>query len=207
MKEQEFSFSSLIAPGAGSRQALERQLDLIIAEERKRDWPKSWLWRGPATYLKHYGTYFTGQRLPDEYEHLRGPMSRCHINALDACQQDHSLRYFTGVYQAGTIGTEHSWAVDPQGRVLEVTLAPWEPGQVVNTGIAEKNIRKPALPEDRYAYLGVEFDLQFVERWQEVVDWLPMLDLDPQPTPTLNGDFSMSPLMKHNYSKAGVPLP
>jgi len=200
MKEQEFSFSSLIKPGEGTKQAIERELELRAARERKRPWKKSWLYRGPASLLLNHGAYMPGALRPPEYDHLRGEEQHCHHNALGACLEDDSLRYFTGLYLVGNKVSEHSWCVTQGNVVVEVTFA--MPSEI-ETGamVAETETGQPSnyyMGPDHWAYWGVEFTTEFVARFLDVQDWLPILDFDMPD--------AIEPVMAHGYRKTGVPL-
>lgn len=210
MADQPFSFASLVKPGEGSTQALKRHLEVARARERRAMRP-TWVYGGIADFLSQHGTFFTGRELPDTLEHLRGPMQECHANALEAAEADPSLRYFTGLYMVSGAAADHSWCVDANGGLVEVTL----PNAAMRgrTPVTSKTMHGPVAPmltPPYWAYVGVEFDTAFVRAHKDTRG-LPLLDpYENSDGPHLHGCYLRSeeaPMWAQPYTKSGFVVP
>lgn len=84
---------------------------------------------GADVILKH-GRFFTPQKKPDwlPWE----PTKMCFMNASRLALGDAELTYVEGFADSGLFPTEHAWAVDRQGRVLDNT---WREPGVVYLGV------------------------------------------------------------------------
>jgi hypothetical protein len=206
LPDDEFSFRSLIKPGAGAKAGMEKEVANRAAHEQMV--PGQW-YSGVGEMLKSHGTYFPGRELPDQYEHLVGEEEHCHMNALLACEQDPTLRYFTGWYAVNYDITHHSWCVDPDGEVVEVTYGTKqpEPGTVMGsrpggTGTPIVATRLGWMPPSTWSYVGLEFDASFVRRWYDATGLLPLLELKGHTTDTI----AAKPFIKP-YKVSGYELP
>lgn len=177
-------FGDMLKPGDAARIALRKELEV-----RKANWRFHTVYKGQGDLLLRHGTFFGGRELPDYWEHLRGERNKCHMNALAAVQQDSSLRYFTGLYQVGRVATDHSWAVDENGEVVEVTFPDREDpaGTMLLDGHAI-----PWLPPAHWAYVGVELCREMVE-W--LVDYQGLPVWEPTPWP----DDEIPPIYKREF--------
>lgn len=196
--DESFSFATAIAPGLGNRHALVKDLALRQARERASSPPRSWLYYGIGDYMLAHGKSYGGRVLPDAYEHLRGPETECHPNSIRAAQQDRSLRYFTGFYLVGLRAGHHSWCMDAENNVVEVTYPTKdvEPGTITSEVPGGPGV--PWLPPAHWAYFGLEFNVDFV---QALLDhygfYLPILD-DHTPF--------QAAAMSHAYTRDGWPI-
>lgn len=159
-----------IEPGQGARFAMER----FLKDRASKDDPV-------AAYLLEHGRYFQGRDRPSRYDHLVGPMMRCHDNALRVCVAEPTLKLYTGIYmvgphRGGDRWIYHSWPVDDDG-VVEVTfptrLEPGEPGFLSDGGVRTDI---PWQPPEHWAYWGVEFDPVFISEFGHEYG-LPVFDL------------------------------
>lgn len=205
----DFKFSDLVKPGAGSRQVLERELTARREREQQRRKP-GYRYGGAADLVLAHGEWFTGRELPDQYRHLIGSMTMCHRNTLNACLSDPALRYFTGFYMAGTEVHEHSWVVAPDGGVLELTLADTKAMQETGlppsqwTMAARRGASPvPWLPPERRAYVGVEYDPAFIAEFNDKRG-LPVLVPNGYPPIYYYGEEL--PMFKLQYDKAGFEV-
>lgn len=131
---------------------------------------------GSADLLLKHGRFFPGRELPDQYEHLRGPMSLCFMNALLAAEAESSLTYHEGVYTTGHgIGRVHAWCVDSDGGVVELTM-PTHPHEIQG---ARNVLNTAQLPPDRWGYFGAPFTTE-IARWHFDGAGLPMFDRSPR---------------------------
>lgn len=172
-----FSFRDLIKPGEGARAAMEDELEMRHAREAMAHPKSHWLYTGPAGVVLIHGQFFTGSVLPVQYEGDVGPMTHCHLNAYMACKAHPELRYFTGYYLVAARVAEHSWCVDPDGRVVEVTFPTKNMVGAVVTPEAGSDERTPYMPPQFWSYYGLEFSVAFLDA---VIDkfgpYLPVLD-------------------------------
>lgn len=204
---QDIKFSDLIKPGEGAMAAMKKEVGARAKAERFRE--GRW-YGGLGEILKAHGTYFTGSELPAQYDDVQGPMGKCHINALEACEAHPELRYFTGLYAAGPRITDHSWCVDPDGKVVEVTF-PTKGPDTKTMRLAEypegeegRPVRGTLgwTPPHTWAYCGLEFDASFVRRWVDEIQCWPLLAVDRS-----EPDFiARCPFVKP-YSPRGYALP
>lgn len=197
--DEDFSFRSLLKPGEGAVKAIERHVATLT--ERERFTPGQW-YGGKGELLKTHGVYFKGQPLPEQYARLRGEPTRCHVNALVACEQEPTLRYFTGLYAAGPDITDHSWCVAPEGGVVELTF-PTDARPGARLGRQDEMGRTYIstlgwTPPETWGYVGLEFDVEFVRRFYDETKCLPLLDLPPA--------FANQPYLKA-YTPKGFALP
>lgn len=179
-----------IEPGRGARYALDKLLRSRADDDRF------------AKYMLDNGTWFQGRRLPDKYESLRGPYSKCHTNSLTlALNFPDAFHYWTGMYSVaprsgvGTLWVAHSWLTDDSGQVVEVTFPTHDPPGSGFLSEAGEGSAIPWLPPEHWAYVGCEFDPQFVDDFFH--HWgLPVFD--PPPRSGLEG---FERLMAVPYSK------
>lgn len=206
MPDESFSFRDLIKPGQGAKAALEKEVERRAKMEKYT--PGRW-YGGLGEMLKAHGTYFTGSVLPDEYDDVVGQMTLCHQNTLDACEARPELRYFTGLYSVGPKIAEHSWAVDPDGKVIEVTYpTKGEDTKIMRLPEYPHGEEGPAVrgslgwtPPSTWAYVGLEFDTSFVRRWFDQTQLLPLLNgHDDMP------GVGVRPFLKA-YSPRGFSIP
>jgi hypothetical protein len=193
----DFKFADLIKPGEGAKAALEKEV--ARQAELEKFTPGQW-YGGQAEMLKAHGTYFRGRVLPDQYDDVKGEMTQCHVNALTACEAHPELRYFTGLYAVGISITHHSWCVDPDGEVVEVTYPTKGPEA---GGVIADHQHRPTnlgwLPPPSWAYIGLEFDASFIRAWYDRTGSLPLLyDLPPELRPFAFGK---------PYSPRGFAMP
>jgi hypothetical protein len=195
-----FSFRDLIKPGEGAAAALIRDLEARHIKESfnaKADW----FYTGEAGILQMHGVTFKGQPVPDKYRDLIGPPTRCHFNALVAARDHPELRYFTGMYTVGRMVCQHSWCVDPDGGVVELTFPTEDidPGTPVATQPGVPPERTYVwMPPEYWAYHGLEFKTSFVEALIEKHGfYLPVLE---------PGNPWHDQLMSTFYSPDGFPV-
>lgn len=152
-------FDSLIGSPVERQEAILRK----ALEARRDAWrhaAKGYLYRGGGDYLLRHGQFFSGEQLPADLEHLKGPEGRCFENVLGVCEADPSIRYFEGVYGIGSAHyTPHAWGVTQDGHLLEFTF-PTDPA-VLSQGL-EFRSKQPVLPLEHWGYWGVEFNPAFV---------------------------------------------
>src|SRR3954468_5162873 len=103
---------SMLKPGQGARVAAEREL-----HRRAEAWGFSagFEYRGPADFILRHGQFYAARETPAEYEHLRGPLRHCFINALAAAEADRTLIYTEGVYLVRGEPKAHAWVTAPDG--------------------------------------------------------------------------------------------
>ncbi len=209
----DFSFASLIKPGEGATMALKRHLHACQARDAARKKP-NWIYGGACDLLLQHGTFFTGRELDATWEHLRGPKTRCHDNSLEAAEADRTLRYFTGLYVVAGDPCPHSWCVDADGELVEVTLPnATMRGERPMTARKRGGSQRPMLTPAHWAYVGVEYDVDFI-RAHSNERGLPILDpfYDQNPTGEL-GCYLHSedpPMWSTPYSPSGftiIPAP
>lgn len=204
----DFSFASLIPAGSGSRSALQRQVELNRDREQARP-RKGYRYHGANDLLAAHGTYFNGRELPDKWRDLIGPEQRCHVNASNAALATPELRYFTGFYMCGGTALHHSWCVDEDGGVVELTLRDTksneETGTPRNTWVFRAVDggmgRIPWVPPVHWAYVGVEYDAAFAVKHGEIRG-LPILD----PVPMLYRASEELPMFKAQYTPLGFEI-
>ena len=205
MPDEEFSFRSLIKPGQGARAGMEKEVANRAANESMV--PGQW-YSGEGEMLKSHGVYFGGRELPDQYAHLQGPMTHCHLNALQACEAEPSLRYFTGLYAVNYDITHHSWCVDENDEVVEVTyITKQTEGMVM--GEHPYGFDGPLVPSSlgwlppaAWAYVGLEFDVSFVRQWYDTTGLLPLLELKG-----MAPDFIVAKPFLKPYKTSGCAIP
>ena len=207
----DFSFASLVKPGEGATRALRNWLH--ARQARDAITKKPWVYSGMADFLLQHGTFFTGRELPDKWEALRGPLENCHWNGLHAAEADPSLRYFTGLYVISGTPSTHSWCVDQDGGMVDVTVAnaamrgdrplttAWHGGPLA-----------PMLFPVNWAYVGVEYRPAFIRAHGDERG-LPILDpywLEGPPGPQELGAYLHSedpPVWTTPYNIDGFPVP
>lgn len=194
----DFNLRDLVAPGVASMFALEREIERRMMVNRAKP---GYLYSGAAELLHQHGKKWHGARRPPQYTDLQGPMSRCYLNALEFCEAHPELRYFEGVYLAGTSVHHHGWCVTPDDQIVEVTLEEdYEPGMVLRHGSS----RVPWVAPEGRAYIGVEYDTTFVRAY---FDWQGLPLLDPQ---DLQGGCTVPEnddrVFRLPYAKLGFPL-
>lgn len=173
------NFRDLIKPGEGAMAAMQKEI--ARRAEAEKYTPGRW-YGGIGEMLKAHGTYFTTASLPEQYADSQGEMTQCHTNALEACERHPELRYFTGLYAVGVTIHEHSWCVDPDGNVIEVTYPlDTKPGMRMAEYAGGPNMPpRPGslgwLPPSTWVYCGLEFDTGFVRRWYDQTTLLPLLN-------------------------------
>ncbi len=172
----DFSFASLMKPGEGSMRSLRMHLQACQAREVRHKKPH-WVYSGACDLLLRHGRFFNGRELPGKWEHLRGPQNACHDNALAAAEADPSLRYFTGMYVIGREPCQHSWCVDRDGGLLEVTLpnAAMRGRTPVLGDHTGDPTSLPMLTPPHWSYVGVEYSTAFVREHMDTRG-LPLLD-------------------------------
>lgn len=174
MPDESFSFRSIIKPGQGAQQAVQR---FIEAKAAKFRFPEGGDWYScvEEMILKH-GEAFTGAHLPDAYKGDVGPATHCHKNALAAALAHPELRLFTGFYSVSVEVHEHSWCVDPDGKVVELTY-PVEnaEGKFMAKG---EHVTMPWQAPEHWAYHGLELDASFVKAFEDRTGCLPALFAD-----------------------------
>lgn len=208
----EFSFASLVKPGEGAMRALRQHLEARQARDVKGKMPH-WVYSGPSDLLVKHGTFFTGRELPDQWEHLRGPEQNCHENALAAAEAEPSLRYFTGLYLISGAPNPHSWCVDADGGLLELTIPGADRrGERPMTAKVAGGARSPMLTPPHWVYVGVEYDTAFVRAHADERG-LPILD--PTWTEGPDGGLELGcyldsedlPMLATPYSPSGFTIP
>jgi hypothetical protein len=206
MPDEDFTFASLIKPGQGTRQTMERELHRRKAlDDQVYRWEPGYVYSGAADLLLRHGRFFTGRQLPDQYE--QAERQRCFLNALELAEAHPELHYYQGWYLVGTTALAHAWCVDDEG-VIEVTfdtMPVTTDGQWV--AITDNRGGKiPWLPPEHWSYCGVEFDPAFVRTLVEDHDECSALDPRRQ-DPAAHGEPFDDVIFRHPYSRAGVPLP
>lgn len=208
MTDDDFSFSSLIKPGTGSRQSMERELAQRKANDDKRwRWEPGYVYTGTADLLLRHGQFFTGRRQPEQWAHLQGEEQRCFLNALEAAEAEPSLRYFQGLYLAGTVPCAHAWLVDSDDLVVEVTFSTTgvENGKRFGLLHATSGTTIPYLAAERWCYCGVEFDPAWAREWIAAHNDHPSI-LDPRAQDSYNDEEQDDDIFRHPYTKTGAPL-
>ncbi len=205
----EFSFRSLVPPGAGAKQALAKHIAQLHLNESRRADP-AWSYSGVGQLLLEHGTFFSGRELPDRWRHAAGSMGQCHHNSLEAALQEPELRYFTGLYMVGLRAIPHSWCVDDEGLVELTYPTTVEAGQVAC--IADEFGRAtgvPWLPPNTWAYVGVEYDPAFVKEHADLRG-LPIFDPHAElTTPFGCGSYRHDeplPMWLRPYHRNGFPV-
>lgn len=170
--------------------------------------PGQW-YSGPGEMLKMHATYFNGRELPDQYKQLQGQPTRCHLNALHACEQDPELRYFTGLYAVNYDITHHSWCVDAEGQVVEVTYPTENPGPHARMGSRPYGEDGPVVPTslgwvppNAWAYVGLEFDVSFVRQWYDQTGLLPLLEMKGHATDAIVAKPFLKPYKASGFAIA-----
>jgi hypothetical protein len=160
-------FDSLPKPADRNRQALRADLEL-----RRERWAHlDYHYRGGADLVLRHGKFYTGRKLPDQYEWAVGAESECFANALRATMTDPSLTYCEGYFWSGQgHAITHGWCVAPDGGVVEVTLPTVDVDQYVHETLL------PFLPVAGWAYWGVMFTTELALAYNEDGAGLPMLD-------------------------------
>lgn len=194
-------FGGLLKPGEAGVLALRREL-----ERRRETWTKGapYVYRGGADLCLRFGQSFHGRVTPERYRHLTGTNGRCYVNALEACEQDPTLRYFEGYYTWGRGHfTSHGFCVDDEG-VVELSVETWALDNFLSSTGA------PIMPVETWTYWGVEFSPRLV-RWHlddpAGPKELPMMDRAPtdstDPVSLMRGyDMTQShdfPVLQHPY--------
>lgn len=186
-----------LAPGAAAKAALEREL------QRRRDaWVgrEGYVYRGAGDLLLRHGQYVPGRALPDEYAHLQGPVQACFDNALNAVLADPTLRYMEGVYATGTsYFTTHAWAVDQDGRLVEVTY----PSRELE-GYHHGASRMPIMPPEHWAYWGVVLDIGYVREHHETLG-APLIDRGPETSDPMVAARGIDVRQQDEYPLLKVP--
>jgi hypothetical protein len=194
-------FGGLIKRGDGARHAAERELHRRVERWGQSQFP----YRGPADFILRHGRYFAPRELPDRYAHLTGPPQACFVNALHAAQADESLTYVEGVYVVTSNATAHAWCIDPEGKVVELTL-PTDtatlsrakfPHRRYDEGmtVGEANGLISAPLADQWAYYGVEFpNVDFVAECFDRHQLASLIDLPERGYPLLQQPWT--PLMR-----------
>lgn len=165
-----FKFSDLVKPGQGARQALERHLHTNRDREQGSK-KRGYRYGGACDLLAAHGTFFTGRELPDKWADDFGPPQHCHVNALTAARKHPELRFFTGLYMTGGNPLHHSWCVDEDDQVVELTLMDTarvreQMGRQDTSGayfrpFTGSSERVPWVPPAHWVYVGVEYDTEF----------------------------------------------
>lgn len=211
----DFSFRSLVPPGVGAERAMGRTLGIWLSREVPLKRPH-WVYAGVADLLLQHGTFFGGRDLPERWDHVRGPGGHCHHNSLDAAEAEPELRYYTGLYMVGRMAQPHSWCVDGDGLVCELTFpdqrlidADGGPnGSLVDEFGRQTGI--PWLPPSTWSYVGVEYSVAFVREHGDVRG-LPLLDpLSERTFPFGLGCYEPDedlPMWATPYSIDGWPVP
>lgn len=185
----------LVTPGSGAatRHALERELE---AWGNRRRLGPDYVYKSGGHFLKAHGSYYQGRELPDQYEHLIGPNRHCFLNALNAVLADSTLRYVEGVYSTGgSHFTNHAWAIDPQGEVVELTYPTKDlDGKFDSHG-------GPILTPEHWGYWGIILHPRLVQ-WTMDNIGMPNLERPPGDTSTGIADIQDAhdfPLLKVPY--------
>lgn len=196
-------FGGLLPTGDASEQALTRELEL-----RRNAWDRpGYVFRGHGDLLLKHGKFFKGRELPTEWEHLVGVESACFNNSLAAALTNPALSYMEGVFSVGRkhFGL-HAWVLDPEGRLLEVTMPTHDPGR-----FTDAETLTPYPPVELWSYWGVVVNAQYVQAHDEAFG-LPMLDR-PAGDLALHGqhgidmmDFHDFPLLKVAYDRHRTQL-
>lgn len=191
--------------------ALRRQLQSRLGVERTNPRWTSHHYKGAADLLLQHGRFRVGRELPANYAHLKGAPQECFTNALVACQADTSLRYCEGLWTSGWgSGVLHAWCVDPDERVLEVTM-PTEP-DIISRG--RNRIGMFQLPPEHWGYWGVIWDTDLM---QAHIDWNSLPTMDRSNAELFEGkrDYSQIdasephdfPLLKVPYNRYRKSMP
>lgn len=194
-----FSLRDLIKPGDGAENAIRREVELRHGREAFKA-KSNWFYTGEAGMLLLNGQMFPGEVLPEQYRHLVGEPANCHANAVAACREDPTLRFFTGYYTVGRDVTQHSWCIDPLGRLVELTYPTF--GVTPGSRIADEDGRPSSvgwMPPEFWRYYGLEFKVPFMDAlWAKHGEiWYPMMDPDMP---------WHSDLMSHIYTPDGFTV-
>lgn len=206
----DFSFASLVKPGEGATRALRNHLQARQARDARMKKPH-WVYSGLADLLLQHGTFFTGRELDAKWEHLRGPQKQCHTNALAAAESEATLRYFTGLYIIAGEPCSHSWCVDADGALLELTF-PGAEERGTNPMAGTIGNARPALTPPHWAYVGVEYSTEFAVAHRGGRG-LPILDPHGDNTKLEPGELGCYlhseelPMWATPYSRDGFPVP
>lgn len=207
MPEEPFTFASLIKPGQGSRQTMERELHRRKAiDDQAYRWEPGYVYSGAADLLLRHGQFFTGRELPDIYE--TAEPQRCFMNALELAEAHPELRYYQGLYLVGTTALHHAWCTDDDG-VIEVTFPTLaiDPETGRRVGITDyRGGTIPWMHPSHWCYCGVEFDPAFVRELADDHDECSVLD-PRRHDDAAQGEPFDDVIFRHPYSKTGVPLP
>ncbi len=208
----DFSFAKLVKPGEGALRALRHHLEARQARDARSKKPH-WTYSGMCDLLLQHGTFFTGRELPAKWEPLRGPLEHCHENSLLGAEADSSLRYFTGLYMVSSQPCTHSWCVDADGGLVDLTVANADMrGDRPMSAAWHGGPTSPMLLPGNWAYVGVEYEASFVRAHRDERG-LPILDPYNQegpPGPAQLGAFLQSedaPVFALAYRPSGFPFP
>lgn len=202
---ENISFRDLIKPGEGAMSAMKKEIDRRAKQEQFT--PGRW-YGGMGEMLKAHGTYFTTASLPEKYADALGEPTQCHTNALEACERHPELRYFTGLYAVGVSIAEHSWCVDPDGNVIEVTypITADPSARMAEYPYGKEGPARPGslgwLPPSTWVYCGLEFDAGFVRRWYDQTSVLPLF----YPDTDIPAGITERPYLKA-YKPSGFSIP
>lgn len=168
-------FGGILKPGEAGMAALRLELE----RRRKVRWDlfpaPPYVYRSGADLCLRHGESFIGRVCPEPYRQHVGANGHCYLNAMLACQADPELRYFEGYYSwgKGFRWASHGWCVAPDGGVVELSVETWRLDEYHDVGGGG------ILPTERWAYYGVEFDVELVH-WHALdpsgPEELPMLD-------------------------------
>lgn len=194
-------FGGLLKPGDAARVAGERELHRRV---EAFGWREGFTYRGPEDFILQHGRYWQGRETPPEYEHLRGPLNHCFVNALEVCEAHPELIYTEGVYLIRGTPTAHAWATAPDGLPVELTF-PTDPRVLVNSTQRDGMQRWGYQGTERWAYYGVQFPhVEFVRdyftRWA-----LGMIEMPNCGWPLLRQPWT--PLMKRLPSDVPGTMP
>lgn len=193
---------NLVTPGSGAatRLALERELE---AWGNRRRLGPDYVYKSGGDFLREHGSYYQGRELPDQYDALTGPSRHCFANALLAVERDPTLRYVEGVYSTGgTHFTNHAWAIDPSGGVVELTYP--------TKGLDGKFDAQggPILTPEHWGYWGVILHPRLVQ-WAFEHIGMPNFERPPGDTSTGIADIQDGhdfPLLKVRYDEGRTDL-
>lgn len=121
---------------------------------------------GIGDVLERFGQRWEGGQTPDQYEHLRGPMTYCFTNSLSAAEECSDLRYFEGLYLVGASAVNHGWCVDPNDELVELTFP------IIPSGTPVGLEQRPVDPPEKWQYIGVCIPVEYARSGS----WVPVLD-------------------------------